>query len=148
MSNIFTKLFSFITNPVADIVGGWQARKTIAANTASEIATAESNLKIAKVNAKIERTKSQDKSDIDYDMQILRNRALSYMDEILIIFWLIVFSLHFIPDYALTMKAGWTAINKAPWWFQFGMLGILVSTLGLFKLFRMWTENKFSFGGK
>lgn len=145
---MISKILGFITNPFADVVGGWQARKTIAAETAGQLATAESNLKIAKVNAKIERTKHQDESDISYDMQVLRNRALSYMDEVLIIFWLVVFSLHFMPDYAPTMQKGWIAIGKAPWWFQFGMLGILVSTLGLFKLFRMWTENKFSFGSK
>ncbi|WP_435275708.1 hypothetical protein ACMAZF_01350 [Psychrobium sp. nBUS_13] len=145
---MINKILGFITNPFAELIGGWQARKTIAAQTASELAQAESNLKIAKVNAKIQRTKSQDESDISYDMQVLKNRALSYMDEVLIIFWLVVFVLHFIPEYAQTMQAGWVAINKAPWWFQFGMLGILVSTLGLFKLFRMWTEKKFSFGGK
>ncbi|PHR87951.1 MAG: hypothetical protein COA78_36770 [Blastopirellula sp.] len=145
---MFSKFLSFFTNPFAEVVGGWQARKTIAAENAAAIATAKVNLTIAKVNAQIERTKGQDESDISYDMQVLKNRALSIMDEVLIVFWLVVFSLHFIPEYASTMQAGWVAIGKAPWWFQFGMLGILVSTLGLFKLFRMWTENKFSFGGK
>ena len=145
---MINKILGFITNPIADVVGGWQARKTIAAETASELAKAESDLKVAKVNAKIQRTKSQDDSDISYDLQVLKNRALSYMDEILIVFWLVIFVLHFIPECAATMQAGWVAINNAPWWFQFGMLGILVSTLGLFKLFRMWTESKFSFGGK
>ena len=144
---MLSKILSFITNPFADVVGGWQARKTIAAETAAIVAMLEGELKAAKIQAKIDRTKSHDSADIGYDLQVLKNRALSIMDEILIVFWLVVFSLHFIPEYAPTMQAGWVAIGKAPWWFQFGMLGILVSTLGLMRLFRMWTENKFSFKG-
>lgn len=145
---MFSKILSFITDPIADVVGGWQARKTIAAETSADIARLDGELKKAKIQAKIDRTQNQDSADISYDMQVLKNRALSVMDEILIVFWLVVFSLHFIPEYADTMDAGWKAINKAPWWFQFGMLGILVSTLGLMRLFRMWTENKFRFAVK
>jgi hypothetical protein len=144
---MLSKILSFITNPFADVVGGWQARKTIAAETAATVAKLDGELKAAKIQAKIDRTKSHDSADISYDLQVLKNRALSIMDEILIVFWLVVFSLHFIPAYAATMDKGWQAIAKAPWWFQFGMLGILVSTLGLMRLFRMWTENKFRFGG-
>ena len=144
---MLSKIISFFTDPFADVVGGWQARKTIAAETASTVAKLDGELKAAKIQAKIDRTKNQDNADIGYDLQVLKNRALSIMDEILIVFWLVVFSLHFIPEYAPTMKAGWLAIGQAPWWFQFGMLGILVSTLGLMRLFRMWTENKFRFGG-
>ena len=144
---MLSKFISFFTNPIADIVGGWQARKTIAATTAANVATLDGELKVAQIQAKIDRTKRQDDADISYDMQVLRNRALSIMDNILIFFWLVVFSLHFIPQYAETMQAGWIAIGKAPWWFQFGMVGILVSTLGLMRLFRMFTENKFGFKG-
>ena len=60
--------------------------------TAGQLATVESNLKIAKVSAKVKRTENQDESDINYDMQVLRNRALSYMDEVLTILWLVVVS--------------------------------------------------------
>jgi len=40
MSNIFTKLLSFITNPIAEVVGGWQARKTAAQQGAIDRSTA------------------------------------------------------------------------------------------------------------
>ena len=145
---MFATILSFLTNPIADIVGGWTARKNVAAETAAQLATLDGQLKVAIVQAKINRIANQDNADSDYDQQVLKNRALSIMDEILIVFWLVVFSLHFIPEYAQTMKNGWVAINKAPWWFQFGMVGILVSTLGLMRLFRMYTENKFKLGSK
>jgi hypothetical protein len=142
---IFSSIVNFFTKPVADIVGGWQGRKNVAAETASTLAKLDGKLKAAKVQAKIDRVTNQDSADSDYDGQVLKNRALSVMDEVLIVFWLVIFVMHFIPDYAPKMAAGWTAIGQAPWWFQFGMLGILVSTLGLMRLFRMYTENKFSF---
>ena len=145
---IFSSIINFFTKPVADIVGGWQGRKSAAAQTANELALLEGNLKKARVTADIKRVENQDTNDTDYDQKVLDNRRYTIMDDILIVFWLIVFIFHFIPDYAATMKKGWLAINQAPWWFQFGMLGILVSTLGLMRLFRMYTENKFSFKRK
>lgn len=144
---MFSTFINFITKPLADIVGGWQGRKDAAAVTVNKLALLEGDLKVAKVQAKINRVTQQDSADADYDSQVLKNRALSVMDEILIGFWLVIFVMHFISDYAPKMAAGWTAIGKAPWWFQFGMLGILVSTLGLMRLFRMYTEKKFSFKG-
>lgn len=145
---VLSKIIGFFTNPFADIVGGWQGRKTAAAATVNELALLNGNLKKARVTAEIRRTENQDDADSGYDQKVLDNRKHTIMDDILIVFWLAVFLAHFIPDYAPKMAAGWTAIDKAPWWFQFGMLGILVSTLGLMRLFRMYTENKFSFGNK
>lgn len=144
---MFAKIINFIAKPFADIVGGWQGRKNAAAATVNELALLEGDLKKARVTAEIRRTENQDNADADYDQKVLDNRKYTIMDDVLIIFWLTVFVMHFIPDYAPKMAAGWTAIGKAPWWFQFGMLGILVSTLGLMRLFRMYTENKFKFGG-
>jgi len=141
-------IINFFTKPVADIVGHWQGRKTAAADTANELALLEGDLKKARVRAEIRRTENQDNQDADYDQKVLDNRKYTIMDDLLIVFWLVIFVMHFIPDYAPKMAAGWTAIGKAPWWFQFGMLGILVSTLGLMRLFRMYIGDKFSFGGK
>jgi hypothetical protein len=144
---MFASIINFITKPFADIVGGWQGRKNAAAQTVNELALLEGDLKKARVTAEIKRIESQDNQEADYDQKVLDNRKYTIMDEVLIVFWLIIFVMHFIPDYADEMSAGWAAIGKAPWWFQFGMLGILVSTLGLMRLFRMYTENKFKFGG-
>jgi hypothetical protein len=142
------KLINFISRPFADIVGGWQGRKTAAAQTVNELALLEGDLKKARIKAEIKRIENQDNKDADYDQKVLDNRKYTIMDDVLIIFWFVVFTLHFVKGYALIMKDGWLAIGNAPWWFQFGMLGILVSTLGLMRLFRMYTENKFSLGNK
>ena len=144
---MFASIINFISKPFADIVGGWQGRKSAAAQTVNELALLEGDLKKARIKADIKRVENQDNQDADYDQKVLDNRKYTLMDDFLITFWLVIFVMHFIPDHAPKMAAGWTAIGKAPWWFQFGMLGILVSTLGLMRLFRMYTENKFKFGG-
>lgn len=146
--NLISGIVNFFAKPVADIVGGWQGRKNAAAQTVNELALLDGELKKTRVKAEIKRIESQDNQDADYDQKVLDNRKYTIMDDLLIVFWLVVFLFHFIPEYAATMQKGWIAIGKAPWWFQFGMLGILVSTLGLMRLFRMYTENKFKFGGK
>ena len=140
---MFKSIINFIAKPFADIVGSWQGRKNAAAATVNELALLEGDLKKARVKADIKRIENQDNQDADYDQKVLDNRKYTIMDDLLIIFWLGIFLAHFIPEYASKMAAGWTAIGKAPWWFQFGMLGILVSTLGLMRLFRMYTDNKF-----
>jgi len=145
---MLSTIINFIAKPFADIVGGWQGRTTAAAQTVNELALLEGDLKKARLTADIRRIENQDNADADYDQKVLDNRKYTIMDDLLIVFWLGIFIMHFIPNYAPKMAAGWSAIGKAPWWFQFGMLGILVSTLGLMRLFRMYTENKFSFGSK
>lgn len=144
MSNIFTNLFSFITNPVADIVGGWQARKKIAAETTANIATAESNLKLARLNAQTKRAEKQESNDADYDQTVLNNRRETYMDELIIITFLGLFLCHFIPVMQPYMQGGWQAMGYkgAPWYFEFVIVGIAVSTLGLMRLFRAFWQVK------
>ena len=45
--------------------------------------------------------------------------------------------LTFYPNTQETMARGWEALTNAPWWFEFGIIGILVSTLGLKDVLRM-----------
>jgi len=77
-----TSLFSFISAPIADLSGSYRERKRIAAEMAASIATAEGNLKLAKLDAESKRLANQEGNDADYDLQVLKNRRESIMDEI------------------------------------------------------------------
>jgi hypothetical protein len=143
--NIISGIVNFFTKPVADIVGGWQGRKNAAAQTVKELALLEGDLKKARITADIKRVENQDSNDTDYDQKVLDNRKYTYMDDFLILWCLSLVTMHFIPYTAVYMGVGWDALAKSPWWFQFTMLGIMISTLGLMRLFRMYTDNKFSF---
>jgi hypothetical protein len=51
---------------------------------AASIATAEGNLKLAKLDAESKRLANQEGNDADYDQQVLKNRRELIMDEIII----------------------------------------------------------------
>ncbi|MDO6426219.1 hypothetical protein Q4489_04305 [Thalassotalea sp. 1_MG-2023] len=140
----FTKILDFFTAPIADLTGSYRERKRIAAEMAAEVATAEVKLKLAKINAKASREENKENNDISYDMQVLINRSETFMDGFII---LVVFSIwiaHFIPGLQPIMAEGWRAMGYkgAPWYFEFIVVGIAVSTLGLMRLFRIFWRVK------
>ncbi|MGR6779664.1 hypothetical protein ACU5B6_08545 [Moritella viscosa] len=139
-----TSLFSFISAPIADLSGSYRERKRIAAEMAASIATAEGNLKLAKLDAEAKRLANQEGNDADYDLQVLKNRRESIMDEIIITVFLGLFIAHFVPQLQPYMANGWRAMGYkgAPWYFEFVIVGIAVSTLGLMRLFRAFWGSK------
>ncbi|MCG7567084.1 hypothetical protein MHM95_12415 [Pseudoalteromonas sp. CnMc7-15] len=138
-----SKVLGFLTNPIADLTGSYRERKRIAAETAANIATAEGELKVARLKAKTRRIENQENNDTDYDLIVLKNRATSLMDEFVILVFLGLFLAHFVPSLQPYMQGGWKAMGYAgaPWYFEFAVVGILVSTLGLMRLFRVFFER-------
>lgn len=103
-------------------------------------------VKLAKLGAKQRRFEMKHQATTDYDQQVLENRRFTIMDEVLIAVWLGVFIAHFIKPLQPYMKVGWQAMgynSGPPWWFEFGMVGILISTLGLMALFKLWKGGSY-----
>ena len=133
-------VLNFFTNPLADVIGGWNERKTLAAKNTQKLVEAEINCKVAKLEAAAKRYEIEATADQDYDMQVLRNRNNTLADELIIVIWFIVFLMHFVPVTQPHMAKGWAAMgyeSGPAWWFEFGMIGILVSTLGLMRVLRL-----------
>lgn len=143
-----TAIISFFSAPVAELVGSYREQKRIAAESAASIANAKTQLKVAKLEAAAERERTQAQNDNDYDLAALNNRRSSYMDEIIVLTFLGLYIAHFVPDLQPYMSSGWAAMgyDGVPWYFEFIIVGISVSTLGLMRLFRaFWPIKK---GGK
>ncbi|WMS91373.1 hypothetical protein [Pseudoalteromonas sp. HL-AS1] len=140
----FKTLVSFITDPIADLTGGYVERKRIAAEMAADVARAENNFKIAQFEAKARRCMQAEQNDADYDLLVLKNRDKTLMDELIILFFLGLFICHFIPAMQPYMHKGWQSMGYkgAPWYFEFVIVGIAVSTLGLMRLFRAFWGGK------
>lgn len=131
---------------------------------------------LARAKAKSERFTQRLAAASDHDARVQANRQFSKMDELLIVTFLAIFVLPFLAPIldliaagiacvvsqcpaagwslglADVVAQGWAAhgYDKAPLWFEFAMVGILVSTLGLMQLFNSFfgaLKNKF-FGGK
>lgn len=152
--NWFKGIIDFITQPVTEIVGGWQARKTAAAKSKQKMAELDIELKVTKIKgqialeaattqAQIARVKRNDEADADYDSKVLDNRKFTIADELLIALFSVTYLLHFVPHIQPYMASGWKAMGYSgvPWWYEFAMVLILVSTLGGMRLLRMWTEK-------
>lgn len=103
-----------------------------------EIAKAKSQLKIAKMVANTEQVKRESQQNLTYDMRVLKNRRETLSDELIIIGFFMILILTFVPQTQHSMIIGWEALKHAPWWFEFGIVGILVSTLGLKDVLRMF----------
>ena len=123
-------------------VEGREKRKLQKDQQKFEIRELQHDLKKTQITADIDRTKSNDSKDFDYDQQVLRNRERSIIDEVLIIFFMAIFAMHFIPSLQTYMLKGWEAMEAAPFFFHFTIIGIVISTLGLMRLFRLMVEMK------
>ena len=144
-------ILSTLVGLAGEIVGRYQGRKKARQESAARIAEKRTELEVARLEAEINRTQRLDNSDTDYDLQVLRNRERSWADEALIALFAGIFILPFVDALQATWSGqrlglaeavadGWRAhgYDGAPWWFEFAMVGILVSTLGLFRLLRLW----------
>lgn len=132
------KAVDAVAAPVAEMVGGWQARKTIAAQTAGDIALAKAACEAAKWKAREERLINRAKQEGDLDLQAQEDMKATWMDEILTGCLILLVGAHFHPETQPFMEAGWKALEGAPWWLTFAVVGIFVSTFGLRGLFRTW----------
>ena len=144
-------MIGLIARVAGEIVGQYQARKLAKVASASRIEEKRIDVELARLEADAARHIRQAAHDSDYDLQVLRNRERSWADEILIAIFAGIFTLPFLDALQATFSGerfglaeavseGWQAhgYQGAPWWFEFAMVGILVSTLGLFRLFRLW----------
>ena len=112
-------------NPIGKIVDGVGSYFTDKQKFKAEIT-------LAKHTAKVARIERGDATERDYDMQVLQNAATTIMDEVLIVWVLVIVSMLFwSPATAAIAIAGFTALSTAPVFFQIIFVGIFVSKLGL-----------------
>lgn len=133
-----------IFSPIVDAVGGWaqasEETKQIKAKSKVDLAKAQSDLKIARVNSdtaiEIARGKAAGKLEDhvqDYDMQVLKNRQRSVLDEFIVVGLMLLLLAHFLPFTQSYMRPGWAAMgykDGPAWWFEFSIVVAIVSTLG------------------
>ena len=147
---MFGKVVQLLAKPFVEVgtkvATDWSARKTAKLEGALELQRAQQELKVTKVRADIDSAKQAVQNDSDYDMQVLKNREKTYADEFIILVWFAVFLAHFVPPLQPYMAGGWEAMGYGeapPFWFELGMVGILVSTLGLMRLLKIMIGKGF-----
>lgn len=117
-----------------------ESRKYMKEEGYLEITKAEVALKVAQHKSKADRLLRNDVADSDYDLAAQREKRYTIADEVLILCIIVLVASCFIWPAAMT--AGWAAINTAPWWLEFIIVGIFVSVFGLMRLFRAMNPFK------
>lgn len=126
--SLLAKPFTAVIEKVGDYKLQKQENKEHGARRTHELAE-------AKHSATVDRVKRQDKAETNYDLLAMQQKRDTFMDEVLILWTLAIVTLLFIPATATTALAGFTALEKAPLWFQLVFIGCYVSTLGIRFLF-------------
>lgn len=138
MLNIIGNLVGSVVGTVGNVVEKKQQLNEIKTKGKLSIEQAKVDLSVAKLQSQIKQQETQAANDMTYDMQVLKNRRESYIDEFIILGFFVIMILTFIPVTQATMAKGWKALNETAWWFEFGIVGILVSTLGLKDVLRIF----------
>lgn len=137
--NLFS-LIGSIAKPLINIFQTDSETKRLKIEGKLQVAKAKINLKVSNINARA--TKS--KNAMTYDMQVLKNRNRTIMDEVLMLWALSLVTAHFVPGLQRHMALGWGAMGYAtpPWWLDFIIFGMFVSTLGLKGLLPVLKKKK------
>ena len=90
MFNIIGDLVGSVVGTVGDVVKKDQAIKEIKEKGKLDIAQAKVNLDVAKLNAQIKQQQTQAANDMTYDMQVLKNRRESFIDEFIILGFFVI----------------------------------------------------------
>lgn len=129
-----------IAKLLAEGVGFWRDDRSQKHELKKVEREAVTHIRIAEMQAKLDVLTRLEDHDAAYDIQALQNRTKTSSDELIIVTWFVIFQMHFVLFTQPYMAAGWAAMGytAVPWWFEFGMVGILVSTLGLMRLLRVF----------
>ena len=117
--------------------------KAMKAEGKFKIEEAKLNLKLARLESESKRIQKESELDATYDVMALRQKKHTYVDEFIAVSVFGMLFLTFIPQTQETMNRGWLALNNAPIWFSFIIIGIVISTFGLKGVYRDWV-NKFN----
>lgn len=85
----------------------------------------------ARTEAEVYRQKRTADAEVEYDVEAQRQMQYSWKDEYFLFIMSIPFLGSFIPYVQDYMLRGWEYLAKAPRWYQFCFIGMLVSTYGL-----------------
>ena len=105
--------------------------KTMKAEGKFKIEEAKINLKRARIEAQSKKIQQRATLDGTYDQIAQEQKKYTWADEFITVSVFGMLFLTFIPQTQETMNRGWQALNNAPLWFSFIIVGIVVSTFGL-----------------
>lgn len=128
------------------ITGGIDAYKQHGINKANEMRR-QDEMQQERHNAKVDRLRSGDEKAANLDEVSIRERGLK--DEFIMLVVFIPLILSFFPDYAVTVKAGFEALQNVPEYYWYVVAAVVIDTFGFRSMVRYLLEFfSFKFRGK
>jgi len=121
---LFADIISGLISPITSIVTNYQTNK-------AKKQARKDMLEDAKVKGEIARIDKITSGELDYDIEAQRQMKYSWKDEYLVIVLTLPFIFSFIPVAQDHVIIGWEYIAKAPDWYQWSFMGIIIATFGL-----------------
>ena len=91
----------------------------------------KANIEQAKVNAQIKQIERTAESEINYDIEALRQQQYSWIDEFALLVITFAFIGSFLPWTQEFVMLGWEYVSKAPEWYSYTFIGAISASLGI-----------------
>ena len=91
----------------------------------------KANIEQAKVNAQIKQIERTAESEINYDVEALRQQQYSWKDEFALLVITFPFIGSFLPWTQEFVMLGWEYVSKAPEWYSYTFIGAISASLGI-----------------
>ena len=85
----------------------------------------------AKVDAEIKRIEKTADSEINYDVEALKQQQYSYKDEFALLVITMPFIGSFLPWTHEYVMLGWDYVSRAPEWYSYTFIGAISASLGI-----------------
>ena len=113
-----------ILSLVSDPIKSFMETRTIKAEN-------KANIEQAKVNAQIKQIERTAESEINYDIEALRQQQYSWKDEFALLVITFPFIGSFLPWTQEFVMLGWEYVSKAPEWYSYTFIGAISASLGI-----------------
>jgi len=117
-------LIGGIISAVSSVATSYMDERKIKTEHKSKIAE-------AKVNAQIDRISKGAESEVNYDIEALKQQQYSYKDEFALLVITMPFVGSFLPWTQEYVMLGWDYVSKAPEWYSYTFIGAISASLGI-----------------
>lgn len=114
----------------------------VEAKAKQAVAKVEADTEVIVANAKSKATIAEKDAEAanDIDLITVKNKNNTYMDNIVVLTFLGTYIAMFVPSLQPYVAQGFENFKDAPDWFQYIMYGIVISELGLRRMFMKFFE--------
>lgn len=137
-NTIVSGLFGFISKPIEQ----WGDRKALELKQSGELATAEHNMKVRVVEAKMQMLINGQSIDADLDKASVEDMKTSWKDEFILVIFIVPMMMAFHPDTANFALKGFEVISQMPDWYMLLIVGMVITIYGMRGLVKSWLDIK------